>query len=146
MDLEKTFTINGRDVIAESVDGEVIVINLNSGAYYSSDGVGEEIWRRLVGQANPADILQSLSARCGLDESAIRDEVAGFIQQLVAEELIIETDSATRGEVQDDAAPNAMAYTPPVLNKYTDFEDLLKLDPIHEVHEAAGWPVVKPVE
>ena len=32
----------------------------------------------------------------------------------------------------------------PVLNKYSDMQDLLLLDPIHDVDEEAGWPTNKP--
>ena len=33
-------------------------------------------------------------------------------------------------------------YTAPAVQKYDDLEDLLLLDPIHEVDEA-GWPVAR---
>ena len=33
-------------------------------------------------------------------------------------------------------------YSPPVLNSYTDMEELLLLDPIHDVDQA-GWPMPK---
>ena len=40
--------------------------------------------------------------------------------------------------------PNAVRkpYTAPAVQKYDDLEDLLLLDPIHEVDEA-GWPVAR---
>jgi hypothetical protein len=34
------------------------------------------------------------------------------------------------------------AFVAPVLHKHTDMQDLLLLDPIHEVDET-GWPSVK---
>jgi hypothetical protein len=37
-----------------------------------------------------------------------------------------------------------LAFTQPVLEVYTDMQDLLLLDPIHEVDEEAGWPSPKP--
>ena len=38
--------VNGPDVMHETIDGEVIVINLTSGNYYSVRGVGADIWSR----------------------------------------------------------------------------------------------------
>ncbi len=35
-------------------------------------------------------------------------------------------------------------YVKPVLQRYSDYQELLLLDPIHEVLESAGWPVAKP--
>jgi hypothetical protein len=34
------------------------------------------------------------------------------------------------------------AFQPPTLRKYTDMQDLLLIDPIHEVDDL-GWPGVK---
>ena len=38
-----------------------------------------------------------------------------------------------------------VAYTEPSLSVFSDMQDLLLLDPIHDVSEA-GWPMPKPAE
>jgi len=124
----------------------VIIINLNSGAYYSSDGAGEQIWQSLAHQVSPQEIVDYLCSLYPDEESAIRRDVPAFVQQLQGEDLIHENGATSRAAAEEGAWANRPAYASPVLHKYTDFEDLLKLDPIHEVHEAGGWPVAKPPE
>ena len=34
-------------------------------------------------------------------------------------------------------------FQSPEIQKFTDMEDLLLIDPIHEVDEEAGWPNIK---
>ena len=38
------FKVNTPPVIHETLDGEVIVVNLDTGTYYSIPGTGAEIW------------------------------------------------------------------------------------------------------
>ena len=141
MDPNTRFSINERDVIAESVDGEVIIINLNSGAYYSSQGAGDAIWQRLAAGLSVGEVVASVASGYGVSTQTVEPDVSRFLERLQAEELLTpdETRSAAEAAFEAPAEP----YVTPDLQKYTDFEDLLKLDPIHEVHEAAGWPVQK---
>jgi hypothetical protein len=66
--------------------------------------------------------------------------VSAFIDQLVAEALV---DAEPAPEAGDDmTAASAAApqeFVEPLLQKYTDMEEMLLLDPIHEVDEH-GWP------
>jgi hypothetical protein len=39
----------------------------------------------------------------------------------------------------DATAGEPAAFEPPLLEKFTDMEDLLLLDPVHEV-DGRGWP------
>jgi hypothetical protein len=67
------------------------------------------------------------------------------LDKLVSEELIVAIDSPTNDDAQ---AANVISgelvdkprFEQPVLEKFTDMEDLLLLDPIHEVNLQSGWP------
>jgi hypothetical protein len=73
-----------------------------------------------------------------------------FIQQLQQEGLVIPVDNKLADsslpqnwKEQITAKESKAIFNAPVLNKYTDMQDLLLLDPIHEV-DATGWPSIKP--
>ena len=51
---------------------------------------------------------------------------------------------STEATSRDGLPPLGAAWTAPVLEVFTDMEDLLLLDPIHDVSEAVGWPMQKP--
>jgi hypothetical protein len=144
--LDARYRVNERDAIAESIDGELLVINLQSGAYYSSDGTGEQIWSCLARQLTLRDTVERLCAVYGAAESEVREAVVSFVGQLRDEELILEDASPQPAAAAEEALSPRGAFTTPVLHKYTDMQELLLLDPIHEVDPSAGWPVARPSE
>jgi hypothetical protein len=68
-----------------------------------------------------------------------------FVSQLRTEDLILDGDVlATAVAAQTGESDGASVFTKSVLQRYTNFQELLLLDPIHEVDEPSGWPVLKP--
>jgi hypothetical protein len=137
-----TFTINAPSVIHQTLDGEVIVVNLDTGVYYSLAGTAAEIWTALEAGASAARTARGLAQRYSAAGSELEDAVAAFVGELEQEELIVAGAAAGAEETGVDAAANGVAhpsFVAPVLQKYTDMQELLLLDPIHEVDEA-GWP------
>lgn len=142
--LASRFRINGPDVIAESIDGEVIIINLNSGAYYSSLGSGASVWQALVASHSIEEALDLIATQYQTDRSEIEADVLQFVSHLVDEGLLVETDEpVTPGDVD---LSGRGAFETPVLSKYTDMQELLLLDPIHDVDPSVGWPVPRTTE
>ena len=140
-DTETRFCVNSPDVLEESVGGEVLIINLASGAYYSSDKAGEAIWRLLADHATSPEIVSSLLDRFEAGRGEIENAVREFKAQCLAEGLIVPAGPGIPAPATTAAESLGMkqAFDPPVLQKFTDMADLLLLDPIHEVGEA-GWP------
>ena len=48
------FRINSPKVIHETIDGETVIVNLDSGNYYSLDDIGADIWDS-IGKGVPVD-------------------------------------------------------------------------------------------
>jgi Coenzyme PQQ synthesis protein D (PqqD) len=140
--------VNAPQVIHETIDGEVIIINLASGNYYSVKGAGADIWEVL--QASPGadahDIAAGIAARFDRAAEAIEPDIGPFLEELRREELVAEVEEgaapATAATNGPAAANGGKTYEPPVLEKYTDMQDLVLLDPVHEV-DSAGWPNVR---
>ncbi len=111
-------------VISEVLDGEAIIIDSMSGAYYTLDADGTAVWGRLAAGATTAAELSDAS---GLGLARVNEVVS----ELVTAGLIV-----ADGEIAPADGSSASALT-----KYTDMEELLLLDPIHDV-DPAGWPVL----
>ena len=141
--LGASYRINESEVIAESVGGELLIINLRDGTYYSSDGTGDQIWALLAAHASLSDIAAWLSARYGADMSEVQKAVLSFADELEREGLVV-PHLGSDLPVTLPEAPDGATFKAPMLHKYTDFQDLLRLDPIHEVDPSAGWPNVRP--
>lgn len=146
MDFDQIFQINTPTVVAEVFDDEVVIINMESGIYYSLEQDGAALWRRLQQGAS----LSELIAETAVTYAVTSDEITPALQQFVAElaenQLVVAGATPTRATVSvhtqanDHFASNSVrCFTPPILNKFTDMQDLLLLDPIHDVDET-GWP------
>ena len=138
--MSHTFRIAAPSVLGEIIEGEAIVVDMRNGHYFSADGYGALIWDAIGRGHSAGQISQALLAAKGL---ALDDQVAQFIAALLAEALIEPCDAALPAEpYQVDTALLANASLPPRLVRHTDMEDLILLDPIHDVDEA-GWPTRK---
>lgn len=134
------YVVNAPSVISEVIDGETIVLNFESGHYYSFNPSASEIWSSLAAGQSLAAVVEHVAHRFAADRSEVRAAVEAFVRTLEEESLIRRADGGANG-----AAPHATdgsppgAFAPPAFEKFTDMEELLLLDPIHEVGDT-GWP------
>ena len=130
-------------ILAEEISGEVLAIDNRTGAYLSITGSGVTIWNLLRSGYSPAQIADALADQDTTDADEVRSAVAAFVDRLVANELIVATDrsapAAPATVVSDEPGP----FRDPQLQRYTDMEDMLLFDPIHDVGEQ-GWRDIEP--
>jgi hypothetical protein len=146
MAADTSFRVNTPTVIDEIFDDEVVIINLDSGSYYSVSGTGLAVWQAVKRGAGEAALASALAARYAGDRAEIEHACRDFLAELRRESLIVASDQSppVAGEEAAVAALTDLpAFTAPALQKYNDMQELLLLDPIHEVDEA-GWPSAKP--
>lgn len=136
--------INAPQVVGEVVDGEAVIVNLINGNYYSLDGVGGFIWQCIEKRALPSEIVDAVARRYTGDRADIEPAISALLDQMMREGLVLLEDAGENGgSVPQDASDSAAEpFSPPVLRRYDDMQDLLLLDPIHDVDEM-GWPNVK---
>ena len=143
--------INEPNIVHENVDGETIILNLDSGNYYSIVDVGADIWNYIEKGAPISEIMPLIRENYECFQGGEENAVNSFINQLQQEGLVIPIDDKLNASLlprnwkeQITAKKNKAVFNAPVLNKYSDMQDLLLLDPIHEV-DATGWPSIKPI-
>ncbi|MBX9775620.1 MAG: PqqD family protein [Xanthobacteraceae bacterium] len=134
--------------VHERFGDETVILNLDSGSYYSAQGTATAIWSLVTDGVPEAGILQRVRAEYAGNSEEIAGATARFLDQLVAEALV-EADNTVDGgadrELTIAAAPSKNdQFSLPLLQKYTDMEEMLLLDPIHEVDEH-GWPSARRV-
>ncbi|HJT45194.1 MAG TPA: PqqD family protein [Chthoniobacterales bacterium] len=124
------FRVNSPKVIHQIFETEVVVVNLETGVYYSLRESGIDIWRGLVAGLGEQEIVSNLKPMDG--GSAVHN----FVQALASEDLIVENENAagTVDEVNIDRP-----FREPIMEKFTDMQEMLLIDPIHELDES-GWP------
>ncbi|MEX1020865.1 MAG: PqqD family protein [Litorilinea sp.] len=152
------YQINTPRIAHETIEGETIIIDFDSGTYYSAQNVAHDIWRLLDAGHDTQQIATAIATRYTGAQQEIAAHVIAFVEKLAADALIVvvpdahpaETSvksatalngGAENGEAVNDAGA-LPSFAPPGLEQYTDMQDLLLLDPIHEVDEQ-GWPMLK---
>ncbi len=136
------YVVRSPAVVHESIDGEAVIINLESGTYFSADGASAIAWQRIVGSASAADLAMAIAEHYDGDPDSIGAAVAQFIEQLSREGLIRPAEPADKNPAPTATASPAAArpaFSHLALRGFTDLQELLLLDPIHEVDET-GWP------
>lgn len=135
------FRINDKSVVHEAVDGEVLAINLETGTYYSLSGAGAHIWSCLAGRASVESIAQVLAGIYDGDRGTMTAAVSELIVRMKKENLIVPDAGLGAEPAHEIPSPGSgkTAFVPPILEVYSDMQDLLLLDPIHEVDDR-GWP------
>jgi hypothetical protein len=135
-----SLTVNAPHVVHETIDGEAILIHLVTGTYYSLDGVGAEVWDALSAGADREAVVAAGLERYDGDPVEVGRGLSELVDQLVSEGLLIEDDSE-RGVPKLPAGRTA--FVAPVLHTYTDMQEFMLVDPLHEVDELVGWPEAK---
>jgi Coenzyme PQQ synthesis protein D (PqqD) len=139
----------GMDIVSEEIDGEVIIVNLRNGNYYSLSQSATVVWAGIQEHATLERLQQHLHTRYSGETGSMGRDLAELIQALEAEQLITlhaASESATAVQAPTADAENAgekEAYRPPLFERFTDMGDLLLLDPVHEAEDEKGWPHAK---
>jgi len=118
-------------VIFDVQDEQAVLIDLESGHYFRLDRDATRLWTLLAGPTT----LEAVAAACE-NRDELEPELTAIADDLVARGLLREA----RPEDGDDPIVPAWRYGGFGLDEFTDLEDILGLDPIHEADPELGWP------
>ncbi|MFT6287266.1 MAG: hypothetical protein ACJAYC_003439 [Halieaceae bacterium] len=137
-----SYQINQPGVVQEKFENEIVIVNLETGHYFSTSGVGEFIWTQLINGFPVGEILPAVALEFDIDSDTAESSGMQFISDVLINGLLIPRSSEPIPVSADEAfsAPETKkVFLPPVLERHTDMQDLLLLDPIHDVDDS-GWP------
>lgn len=136
---ESRYGVKAPRVVYEVFDEEVVVLDLESGSYYSLRASAAWIFQAAAGGASSGAIASAFSSRRNHDGADMHAAVGAFLDSLVSEGLLVPQPETATPPARLDLPGDAGPFTPPRFEKFTDMQDLLLLDPIHDVDET-GWP------
>lgn len=126
---------NTEAVTSETFDDDTVLINFLTGTYFSLRGSAPIIWSLLQSPVSLDEILSAISG----DTDEARNAVQQMLDLLVAENCVqIAPAEETQGRAQGERIP--VPYAAPVLDIFHDLQELIVVDPVHEVDEIDGWP------
>jgi hypothetical protein len=133
-------------VSMERLDGETIVIDFESGRFYSfRESAADLLW--LISLGIEFALFESVLQRYFSiqDINELTRDVDSFIETILSlnliEKIVVnsEIDSAGLSDVELPEDYLRRDWVSPLLVSNDELSDLLKIDPIHDVTES-GWP------
>lgn len=114
--------------VAEDFDGEIVILNMDDGIYYSVHDAGAEIWRDLAA-GHPVDTLTGLAS----GDERLAKAIEAFSADLVDKGLMRPAVAANGPDAPPTLDIERMgAGALPALESYADMQSLLMLCPVHE--------------
>jgi hypothetical protein len=147
MTSDQSFECNEPDVVFENFGDEVILLNLQSGNYYSLDPIGMFYWECLSQGVPPREITAPICSfyAASVEQELIAEDLGALFSDFQSEGLI--RPSNTRRDIAEitKTAKLPTEYACPTLSRFDDFAEMLLLDPVHDVSQA-GWPHPAPAD
>jgi hypothetical protein len=144
-----SFQINAPYIVHETIEGETIIMNLKDGNYYSFDGIGPLVWELISKGSVASDIIRIFREVFPDGPENLDQMVNALVKELCSNEIILERKDATdpphtlsADDVRSLAVFKEIEVRRPLFHRYSDMQDILLLDPIHDV-DAKGWPEPK---
>lgn len=134
-----TYEPSGANIVFEVFDGEVVIVNLDSGKYYSIKNIGAYVWNGLIAYNSPQQITKALQENYHNGSPDIQSDIDQFLKQLIEEGLLKESSQPLANDVIKSPI---VSYQPPTIDVYSDMQEILLLDPVHDVDES-GWPIAQ---
>lgn len=131
------YVLNDEKMFADITDGIAIVINSETGIYYGMNGLGSTVFENLINGVSVENIVAALKAMPNVPVD-IETRVQSFIDDVVAKELVIAGEGNDNAANIDAAVATEDGFAISV-DEYSDAQELLLADPIHEVKEDTGW-------
>jgi hypothetical protein len=139
----KEYQIDRSRIIFEQFEDETVLVNTETGYYYSLSNTGSEVLRLLEDGCPAADLPLILFGSTE-DTHMRRAVVETFVERLADEGIIMARASEFASQISGERGPALydarIDYEPPVLERFDDVRDLLLIDPIHQVDQEFGWP------
>lgn len=132
--LDVAYRINAPTCISEAVEDDLILINLTTGLYYNMRHESAKAWQALEQGAKPSDLITANTwneTQCA--------QFQQYLQYLLDEQLlVICPDSGNQVEVPRIDLSDTQ--DPFQVDVFTDMQEMLLLDPIHDASADLGWP------
>jgi hypothetical protein len=148
-DGDARFGVPSRRVAADVVDDEVVIVDLETGSYYTTEGAGCDAWRLLAAGVSVAETTAALRSRY-VDDGEIEEYVAALVAAFTGKGLLVPAtgpsdETVDLGPVRGLLAPvsDPAPFAAVDVVAFDDMQSLLLLDPVHEVDDR-GWPHAAP--
>ena len=134
------YKLNDEKMFYDVADGVAVIIDFTTGIYYGFNSFGTAVIDCLMAGADEEKIASALSGKPGCPAD-IRKTVDDFAKKLKEKEILLTAEGTpAEAEVNEELLKEGFV---PEFDEFSEVQDLIMADPIHEVDAEQGWPTVK---
>lgn len=89
--------------LESNMDGEKVMMSVHSGKYYNLGQIGGVIWDKIESPVSVRQLIAFLTTEYDIDREACGQQVIGFLQSMLQEQLIHTGDDAAAHTCQERA-------------------------------------------
>ena len=133
--MSKFYCVDDEKVISEQIEQDTVVINLEKGYYYDFNPTASVILLLLKNGITKEQLIMEYSSYFNIAPDIADRDVSKIFTYLLQKSLIAETSN-----MNEKVSINGhFEYVEPEIVEFDDMQEMLLLDPIHEVKDK-GWP------
>ena len=87
-DLPSVVLYRAKDAISTELDGETVILNIETGVYNGLDQVGTTIWNLLEKPISFRDLAEGIMSEYEVDEKRCSDDLCSFLSDMLQNKLI----------------------------------------------------------
>lgn len=137
--LDGSFELNNPPCIQEVIDNDAVIIDLDTGTYHNMKGFSGTVWTLVIERYQLDKIVAALCT-----DDATKQLFGVYLNQFI--EMLLAKNLVRTCGSDNEERPPAIELPDDIkldCTSYTDMQELLALDPIHEVDDTVGWPQKK---
>lgn len=136
------YRIDENRAFVDSVDGQMVALLVETGAYYTFDEAATAAVTDLGAGHEPAEVAAALVAATGDADAAAK--LDAFVAKVVELGILTPADAAPVGASALACASLPQGELAFDMEGFDDVAAYFMIDPIHEVDPDMGWPYANP--
>jgi myo-inositol-1-phosphate synthase len=85
---EQNYVKRNNEVFANEIDGEAVMMNIQTGKYYGLDEIGSRIWELMERKIQVKEIIEQLQKEYDVSEQQCKTDVLNLLNDLKSNQLI----------------------------------------------------------
>lgn len=87
MDLTQKITFS-QSVFAQEIDGEMVLLDMESENYFGLDEVGTSIWQAMQEKESLQEVFEVLMEQYEVEEEVLQKDLSDFVEKLLESGLV----------------------------------------------------------
>lgn len=140
-----SFAVSSPDIASERLDGELILVSLESGKYFNFNVTASDVFW-LIENGVPREHWERILNRYFGNIESMSHDINVLLSKLLTFRLVIQSSSdpidPQRSEYDLPNDYDRSTWILPEIMEFSDLKDLILVDPVHDT-SLEGWPIEK---